>query len=70
MERKLAAIIEKELLRLREEGYTSSYISDCDRISKSIAKVIVADRENFRSGRRLYDRLRDKLIDIFSWKKV
>lgn len=58
------AIIKASLLKLRSKGYSTAFLNDCDFIAEEVTKELLSEREKYRSGRRLHDRLKDKLLDL------
>jgi hypothetical protein len=65
----LAYAILKELEKCEEDGLvalldeTTAWL-----LARRLAAVLTHGREQYRSGRRGFDRLRDKLWDLLRWR--
>lgn len=67
MKDKLAIVIEEVLDACHKRGYSLN--SDMERmyVAGQLVDRLLEGREQYRSGRRLSDRLKDKLISVQGW---
>lgn len=64
---KLLELIENELTLQAATGTTISNVLDRHFIAECLAQKLIDDERRYRSGRRLSDRLKDKLLDLQRW---
>jgi hypothetical protein len=70
MREQLIILIEEELQKAVQDGLMALEDPDCaNRIAVRISDKLTEGRERYRSGRRVYDRLRDRLLTFWPKKR-
>lgn len=67
MRDKLATVIRTEITEINAKQYLGLMPDEVRMLADILAERLTVGRDPYRSGRRIYDRLRERLLAMLRW---